>query len=180
MERGNRDLRHGTFYSKSETVIIYRVTPPTHTGSRTRGCSLGQRPLITFHVPTTVPLMSAIKAGHVRDTSVIRVLALPPPPAAAVCASLTSVPGPGMPLVPGHVAPGPAVPHYVRGPDVRPSRPVFRRPFSRRDDRVKLEYSWLTSRLTERPSSRMVRKQRAMGRARWPPPQSLSSALIPC
>ena len=44
---------------------------------------MGQRPLITFHVPQTVPLMSTIKAGHVRDTSVIRVLAPPPPP--AVC-----------------------------------------------------------------------------------------------
>ena len=79
-----------------------------------------------FHVPQTVPLMSAIKAGHVRDTSVIRVLAPPLPPAAAVCASLASILGPGLPLVPGHVAPGPAVPHYVRGPDVRPSRPVRR------------------------------------------------------
>ena len=61
------------FYSKSVTVIIHHVTPPTHISSRTRGCSLGQRPLITVHVPQTVPLMSAIKAGHVRDTSVIRV-----------------------------------------------------------------------------------------------------------
>ncbi len=28
------------YYSKSVTVIIYRVTLPTSTGSRTRGCSL--------------------------------------------------------------------------------------------------------------------------------------------
>ena len=128
MERGNRDLRHGTFYSKSVTVILHRVTPlAIHTGSRTRGCSLGQQPLITFHVPLNVPLMSAIKACHVRDISVIRVLAPPPPPAAAVCAGLTSVPEPGLPLVPDHVAQGPAVPHYIRGPDVRPSR-LVRRP----------------------------------------------------
>ena len=87
-----------------------------------------------------VPLMSAIKAGHVRDTSVIRVLAPPPPPAAVVCASLTSVAGPGLLRVPGHVALGPAVPHYVLGPDVRPGRPV-----QRWDDLVKLGLSWLTS-----------------------------------
>ena len=40
---GIRDLRNGPFYSKSVTVIIHSVTPPTHTGSRTRGCLLGQR-----------------------------------------------------------------------------------------------------------------------------------------
>ena len=89
---GNSCLRHSPFYSKSLTVIIHSVTPPTYTGSSTRGCSLEQRPLITFHVPPTVPLMSAIKAGHVRDTSVIRVLAPPPLPAAAVCACLMSAP----------------------------------------------------------------------------------------
>ncbi len=36
------------------------------------------------HLPLTVPLMSAIKAGHVRDTSVMLVRASPLPPAAAV------------------------------------------------------------------------------------------------
>ncbi len=54
-------------HSKTVTVIIHGVTPPTRTGSRTRGCSL---PHITFHAPLTVPPMSDIKAGHVRDTSV--------------------------------------------------------------------------------------------------------------
>ena len=100
------------FYSKSVTVIIHRVTPPIHTGSRTQGCSLGQRPLITvtFHVPPTVPLMSAIKAGHVRDTSVIRVQVPPPPPAAAVCASLTSVPRPRFATGPGSCCSGPSCP----------------------------------------------------------------------
>ena len=105
---GIRDLRHGPFYSKSVTVIIHRVTPPTHTGSRTRGCSLGQRPLITFHVPLTGPLMSAIKAGHVCDISVIRVLAPPPPPAAAVCATLTSFPRPRFGTGPGSCCSGPS------------------------------------------------------------------------
>ena len=66
---------------------------------------------------------------HVRhqgwDISVIRVQAPPPPPGAAVCANLTSVSGPDLPLVAGHIAPGPAVPHFVCGPDERPSRPVW-------------------------------------------------------
>ena len=72
---------------------------------------VGQRPLITFLVQGTNPLVSAIKRGNVRDTSVIRDLAAPPPPAEAVSPGfkLTSVFGPGLLLVPGHVVPGPTV-----------------------------------------------------------------------
>ncbi len=54
-----------------------------------------------LYLPLTVPLMSAIKAGHVRDRSVMRVRASPPPPAAAVCASWTSVPLPRFGTGPG-------------------------------------------------------------------------------
>ncbi len=68
--------------------------------------------------------MSAIKAGHVRDTSVMLVRAPPPPPAAAVQSGRPS-PGPGLILVPGHNAPGPAVLHYVRGTDVGQSRQLL-------------------------------------------------------
>ncbi len=46
---------------------------------------MGRRPLNTFYMPLIVPLMSAIKAGRVRDKSVMRGRAPPPPPAAAVC-----------------------------------------------------------------------------------------------
>lgn len=48
------DLR---IYTKSVTVYIHWLTPPTHTGSRKLVFMLGKQPLITFHVQLTVPLI---------------------------------------------------------------------------------------------------------------------------
>ena len=56
-------MRHfGTipYYSKSVTALF---TPNSHRFPPVHGVLVG---LITFRVPWTVPLMSAIKAGHVR------------------------------------------------------------------------------------------------------------------
>ena len=110
------------FFLKPLTVIIHSVTLPTRTCSRTR-VLVGAT---ASHLPLTVPLISAIKAGQLCESA--HRLRLP----LLRCARAgRPSPGPGLALVPGHDAPGPAVPHYVRGPDVRPSRPV-RRQYSRR------------------------------------------------
>ncbi len=111
MEQGFLTCVTVPVYSKSVMVIVHRVTPPTRTGSCTRGARRGDGISSRFTyliLPLTVPLMSAIKAGHVRDTSVMRVRAPPEVrlrlPLRQCARAGRPSPGPGLALVPGHDA----------------------------------------------------------------------------
>ncbi len=71
-----RDLRHSPDLFQIRNPLPIPLVP-------VQGELIRQLPLL-ITLLATVPRMSTIKAGHVRDTAVTRVLAPPPPPCGCV------------------------------------------------------------------------------------------------